>query len=488
MPDDRLKEFAPLFYPGSHAVIGASANNKKFGGKFLSALLNFGYKGKLFPVNPQEKEVLGLKAYASVRDIPGSVDLASIAVPARAVPDVLEECLSKGIKAAQILSAGFSEVGDEGKELEERIKKTAAKGIRVIGPNCFGVYCPKGGLTILPGDYLPRESGPVAFISQSGGYAIRVPRRAEGWGIKYSKVISYGNACDINECDLLEYLYHDPDTKIITAYIEGVKDGARFFNLLREITKKKPVILWKGGLTRGGARAAHSHTASLGGNETVWEAVFTQTGAICVNNLEELLDTTQAFLHLPPIKRRNVCVVGGGGGIGVAAADACERESLTLPLFSNDLQKKLASLVPPAGASVRNPVDVASPFPPAPMLTGVLESVVTGADIDVLMVDEIEMYHVIRKGQDLPFGDEILKDVAQVPVDIRDKYQKPVVIVLPVEAISSDMLESEGARRKVRDYYFEQDIPVYLTLERAVKALSRFIGYYERKETVVPVI
>ena len=245
MASDRLEEFAPMFYPKSHAVIGASANTRKFGGRFLATLLGFGYGGKLYAVNPQESEILGLETFARVGDIPEPVDFASIAVPARAVPEAVEECLAKGIKAVQILSAGFTEAGEEGRRLEEEVARTAARGIRIIGPNCFGIYCPAGGLTILPGERLPKESGPVAFISQSGGYAVRVPRRASGWGVRFSKVISYGNACDVNECDLVEYLHQDPETKIITGYIEGVKDGSRFFKLLQEVCQTKPVILWK---------------------------------------------------------------------------------------------------------------------------------------------------------------------------------------------------------------------------------------------------
>jgi len=474
-----------MFYPKSHAVIGASANVRKFGGRFLGVLLSFGYGGKLYAVNPQESEVLGLETYARVGDIPGPVDLASIAVPARAVPEVIEECLAKGIKAAQILSAGFSEAGEEGKRLEEEVARTASRGIRIVGPNCFGIYCPDGGLTILPGANLPKESGPVGFISQSGGYAIRVPRRASGWGIKFSKIISYGNACDVNECDLVEYLYQDPETKIITGYMEGVRDGPRFFKLLQEVCQTKPVILWKGGFTRGGARAAHSHTASLSGDEAIWDAAFRQSGAIRVNSLEELLDTTIAFLHLPPHRGRRVCVVGGGGGIGVAAADACERAGLSVPLFSAELQGKLASIVPPAGASVRNPVDVGGPFPPPPMLRAVLETVLNEGVVDTVIVSELELARITDLFQDrMQMPGYSSGEIAEVPVDMKKRFGKPVIMVLPVEAIGADALQFEGARRNTRDYFISEGLPVYLTLERAAKALANLIGYYEFRDAV----
>ena len=466
-------------------MIGASADVRKFGGRFLDTLLSFGYSGKTYPVNPQESQIQGLKVYPRVGDIPEPVDFATITVPARAVPGVVEECLAKGIKAAQILTAGFREIGEEGQKLEEAVAETAARGIRIIGPNCFGVYCPAGGLTILPGQSFPKESGAVAFISQSGGYAIRVVRRASGWGVRFSKVISFGNACDVNESDLLEYLGQDPATKVITGYIEGVKDGPRFFKTLREVSRTKPVILWKGGLTRGGARAVSSHTGSLGGEAATWDAVFRQSGAVRVNSLEELLDTTIAFLHLTPPPGRKVSVVGGGGGINVAAADACERIGLSIPLFSAELQTKLASMLPPVGTSVRNPVDVASPFPPPAVLRAVMETVFNEGGVDMVILDEIEFSaaSTIMRPQQEPSGSS-RGDLAEVPIDIKRRLGKPIVMVLPVEATSADATELEGTRRHTRDYYLGQGIPVFLTLERAAQALVNMVAYYERRSLI----
>ena len=481
MPSSRLEEFAPIFYPRSHAVIGASADGRKFGGRFLQALLNFGYPGRLYPVNPQESQVLGLTTYPSVGDIPEPVDFASVAVPSRAVPGVVAECLAKGVKGVQVLSAGFSEISDDGRLLEEEIARIASKGIRVIGPNCFGIYCPDGGLTILPGDYLPKDSGNVAFISQSGGYAIRVPRRAEGLGIRFSKVVSYGNACDVNECDLLEYFAEDSETEIVTAYLEGVRDGPRFFRLLKEIGGVKPVIIWKGGLSEGGARAAHSHTASLSGEKNIWDAVFRQTAAVQVSSLEELLDTVLAFHHLGETAGRRICPVGGGGGIGVAAADTLEGVGLSVPVFTAELQRKLTALIPAAGASARNPVDVANPFPPPPMLRAVLETICTEAEIDIIIVDEIEMVMVVPREGDAAPPAGLFDELMRVPAEIKEKYAKPVVAVMPVEAVSMATLASEGERRHARDFLHERGIPVFLTLERAARALVNLTGYYRRR-------
>ena len=451
----------------------------------MKVLLSFGYAGKVYPVNPRESQILGFKTYSSVGDIPGPVDFATITVPAEGVPEIVEQCLVKGIKALQILTSGFSEISEAGRKLEERIVNTAARGMRIIGPNCFGVYSPAGGLTILPGENFPRESGPVAFIGQSGGYTNRVTQRAGAWGVRFSKVISYGNASDVNECDLLEYMHQDPETRVIAAYLEGVKDGPRFFKLLQEVSKTKPVILWKGGLTPGGARAVHSHTGSLGGEEAIWNAVYRQSGTVRVNSLDELVDTILAFQHLPPHQGRRVSVVGGGGGVGVAAADACERARLSVPMFSAELQKKLLAIIPPVGSSARNPVDVGGPSVPPAILKAVLEAVLTEGDMDTVIVDNLQMFLPGSSAGDRDEqSDSIVIERAEVPVDVKKKFGKPVMVVLPVEAMDAHAVEAEGARRRARDYYLGEGIPVFLTLERAARALANVIGYYERRDAV----
>ena len=488
--NSKLEEFASIFQPRSHAVVGASADVTKFGGRFIRVLLTFGYPGKLYPVNPRESDILGIKTFSRVTDIPEEVEFATITTPAPTVPAIVNECLAKGIKAVQILSSGFREVGPEGQQLEEQITRTATRGIRVIGPNCFGVYSPTGGLTILPGGELPRESGTVAFLSQSGGYAIRGANRATGLGIRFSQVVSYGNACDINECDLLEYFYDDPKTKVILGYIEGPRDGRRFFHLLKEVCQRKPVIIWKGGLTGGGARAVASHTGSLAGEEMVWDGLFRQTGAIMVNSLDELIDTTLAFLYLPTYRGRRLTIIGGGGGIGVAAADTCERVGLSVPIFSPELQRRLATMVPPVGTSTPNPVDVGSPFPQPSALRSVLETVLSEDKVDLAIVSELYMSmasHMLgRMDNSTPNIrlDTVVDELAQIPVEVKKRVGKPLVMVLPVEAMALEHIEAEEARRKVVNYYLAEGIPVFLTLERAVKALANVIGYYERRDAI----
>ena len=282
MDDRKMEELEEIFNPKSVAVVGASSS-MKFGSFFLNSLKGFGFEGDLYPVNPKESEIMGLKSYPSVKEIPGDVDLVGISVPAKYVPGVMMDCKEKGVKAVEIFSSGFSELNEDGIALDEELVSIARDGsFRIIGPNCFGIYCPSSKLTLLPGYDFSKESGPVAFIGQSGGYSADLCVRAKGWGINFSKVISYGNASDLNETDFMEYFLNDPETKIITAYIEGIKDK-RFVEVLRDVTKEKPVIIWKGGLTKSGARAVSSHTGSLGGQENLWKAVFRQTGAIQPN-------------------------------------------------------------------------------------------------------------------------------------------------------------------------------------------------------------
>jgi len=479
---EKLDELEPLFCPRSIAVIGASTNEAKFGGRFLQALLDFGYRGPLYPVNPKGSEILGLKMYPSVRDIPGPVDLADIMVPARLVPQVLEDCLAKGVRAAQIYTSGFAETHEEqGRLLEEELKALAKRGIRIIGPNCFGVYCPEGGHTLLPGGDFPRESGPVAFISQSGGHAVEFGRLARGAGIRFSKAVSYGNACDVNESDLLEYMAHDPKTRIITMYLEGPRQGRRFLRLVDEVAREKPVLIWKAGLTGAGARAVYSHTASLAGEEAIWEALFRQTAARRVNSLEELADAAVAFLHLPPATGRRVGIVGGGGGISVAAADACDRAGLEVPPLSHDIQERLRSVLPPAGAAFRNPVDLGTPIVFPNVFEAVVEAVASADNIDTVIATQA-MYYVLtgKLGPPPEQRPAAVRALVEVAPKVRDKYGKPVVIVLPIGGDELDMLDAEKGRREIRDSYLEMGVLSYPTLERAVRAVAHVSHYHEK--------
>jgi acyl-CoA synthetase (NDP forming) len=479
---DKLTELEPLFYPKAIAVVGASTNEAKFSSVFLKALIDFGFRGPIYPVNPKGSETLGLKMHPSVKDIPEPVDMACVMVPAAEVPQALEDCLVKGIRCAQVVSSGFSETGDErGRRLEEELVGLAGRGIRLIGPNCFGVYCPEGGLTLLPGGEFPRESGPVGFITQSGGHAVEFGRLARATGVRFSKVISYGNACDLNECDLLEYLAQDEKTRIIAMYLEGPREGRRFLRLVDDVGREKPLIIWKAGLTDAGTRAVHSHTASLAGEEAIWDALFAQTAARRVDSFEELVDATVAFHSLPPTTGRRVGVVAGGGGVSVAAADACDRAGLTVPALSPDSQQRLRSTLPPAGTAFRNPVDIGAPLALPPIFAEALETVARDESVDTVIVTQA-MYHVFA-GTLGPPPDKLAAFVGALTdavVKVRDRVGKPLVVVLPIGGDELPMMEAERGRREIRDTYLEARIPTYPSLERAARAVGHVAHYYER--------
>jgi acyl-CoA synthetase (NDP forming) len=485
MVNDEKKALAAQFFqPKSIAVIGVSANQTAFGTLYLAALLNFGFKGKLYPVNPRGGSLLGLTVYPSLGDIPDSVDLAVVSVPGPAVSGILESCLTKGIRAAIVLSAGFSEAGEEGKKLEGEINRVIAKGMRVIGPNCFGIYCPRGGLTVLPGKDFPKESGPVGLVAQSGQFTEMIVLASRGLGVRFSEAISYGNACDLNETDFIELLADDPETKVIACYIEGVKDGRRFLEAVRRALRVKPVLIWKAGLTSTGRKAATSHTGSLAGSEAVWNTFFTQTGAIRVDSIDDLIDSTIACLHLLSRGGRRVALLSGSGGSAVIGADVCESGGLELPAFSPEGQQKISSYLPPIITGVRNPVDLGNPVPPAEMLTPILETVAGAEQVDTIIVGRM---FLSVKGPTLVGGypksfEQGREGLREVPVLVKEKYGKPIIMVLSEETSDSGEveIEFEADRRKLRDYYLANGMPVYPTLNRAAKAIMNVVRYKER--------
>jgi acyl-CoA synthetase (NDP forming) len=308
------------------AVVGASTNPDSPGHDYVRSLLDFGYGGAIYPVNPRATELLGLKAYPSLGDVPGDVDYVICCIPSEGVLGVVDECRAKGARVLQLFTGRFSETGrSEGVRLErELMRRIRAAGLRVIGPNCMGVYYPAGGLSFRPD--LPKEPGGVAFLSQSGNNAVELILHAAVRGLRFGKVVSYGNAADLDVPDFLSFLAGDPETEVIAAYLEGVHDGRRFLAALRSAADAKPVVILKAGRTAAGARSAVSHTAALAGSHAVWWGALRQAGALQVDTLEEAIDMLAAFSFLRRPRRlggRRVGVVGGGGGRSVQSADAC---------------------------------------------------------------------------------------------------------------------------------------------------------------------
>jgi acyl-CoA synthetase (NDP forming) len=346
-----------LFHARSVAIVGVP-RGMKTGKVFLLALLDQGFDGRIYPVNPRAEQIEGIKAYARVADIPGPVDLAIVLVPSQNVLEVVRECAAKGVKGAVLFTAGFKETGTQrGADLEAELLRVArAAGMRLIGPNGMGLYCPKTGLSFFP--QASKESGPVGMISHSGSLTNILGVMGEQKGIRFSKVISSGNECDLTAADFLDYLGRDPDTAIIGAYIEGVKDGPYFRETLRQASLHKPVIMWKVGLTSAGARASASHTGALASAPEIWQGVLQQTGAIPVVGFEAMVDALMGFSMLPTGPGNRLAVISGPGGLAVSAAEACDRQGLKLAQLSAGTISELARLINFSGTSLRNPVDV----------------------------------------------------------------------------------------------------------------------------------
>jgi acyl-CoA synthetase (NDP forming) len=347
-----------LFHPSSIALVGiTTAETWHWTLTFLEGLLEIGFDRPLYLVNPKGGEIKGHKVHTSLKDIPGNIDYVIGLVNAQIAPRLVEECAEKGVRAIHFCTAGFSETGEEDRvKLESELVEIARrKGIRILGPNCMGIYCPKSRLSYSPA--FPRESGPVGVISQSGGNSVYLVRQAALRGVRFSKVISYGNARDINESDLLEYLANDVDTKIIALYIEGINDGVRFRRAMEAATKEKTVILLKGGATEGGARAAAGHTAALAGSRATWEALCRQLGIISVSSIEEMIDVLVTLRFLPLPRGRNAVLFGAGGGASVLITDEFERRGLTVPPLPPEIVAQIREFTPIAGNILRNPVD-----------------------------------------------------------------------------------------------------------------------------------
>jgi acyl-CoA synthetase (NDP forming) len=478
---DQATVFDRIFHPANIAIIGVSVQGSMFGSGILNSLTAIGFEGEIFAVNPKGGEYNGRKIYRSVEEITKPLDFAIIAVPAERVPEALESCRKMGIAGAEILSAGFTETGTaKGKALEEDIKKISSRGIRVIGPNCFGIYCPRSGLTLLPGPDLSRESGPVGFISQSGGMSIDYAHIGKWMGVRFSKVISFGNGADLRETELLEYLGSDLETDVISMYIEGVEDGREFLKVLKEVASKKPVIINKGGLSEAGSRAVASHTASMGGSKIIWESALRQAGAIQVGDLWEMAEAALAFSLLPLKEYRGISVAGGGGALGVSACDAADTYGLTLPVFDEDLSEEILSVLPRPGSSARNPIDAANPFVGPDAFRHVFLK--AGSDLRVDIQALIQLLHHY-KTISLSLGLDSVQDVtpfrelAKVMREAWDITGKPVILILPDFKQGRESLDIGEMIREARHVFLGSGIPVFHDLAHALRALGHVSRY-----------
>jgi len=346
-----------LFEPASVAVIGASAEKNKVGNIILGNMIESGFQGSLYPINPRYPEIMGLKCYPRITDVPGPVEMAVVVVPAKFVLQVMEECGQKGVKAAVVISAGFKEVGLEGAKLEKQLGEIAHRyGMRVLGPNCLGLVNTHHHMNATFAQEGPRE-GNIAISSQSGAICVVILDWAANINIGFSKFISVGNKLDVDEGHLLEYLREDPQTKVIGMYIEGTDRGREFLRQAELTTRVKPVIALKAGRTSSGAKAASSHTGAMSGSDKVYDAAMRQAGVVRVKSIEEMFDLLQAFSTMPLPDGEGLAIVTNAGGLGVMAADACSDNGLTLASFEAATFEKLKQGLRPA-ASLYNPIDV----------------------------------------------------------------------------------------------------------------------------------
>jgi acetyl coenzyme A synthetase (ADP forming)-like protein len=346
-----------FFNPKSIAVIGASKTPGKVGHDILKNIIQYGYDGAVYPINPAADEILGRKAYPSLQDVPDKIDLAVVVIPSKNVLDVIGQCGAKGIDSAIVITAGFRESGIEGSKLEtELINKAREAGVRFIGPNCLGMIDTHSKINASFAAGMPAK-GNIGFFSQSGALCLAILDRALPDEIGFSKFISMGNKADISDIDIMLALAEDENTKVILGYIEGVGDGRRFMEVAAEVSRKKPVIILKSGITSAGAKAASSHTGALAGREAAFDSAFKQSGVIRVDTINELFNYAVAFASQPLPKGPNIAIITNSGGPGILAADACDKAGLQLIPLHKELVDELRTFLPPV-ASFYNPIDI----------------------------------------------------------------------------------------------------------------------------------
>ncbi|MHC1587744.1 MAG: acetate--CoA ligase family protein [Candidatus Syntropharchaeia archaeon] len=427
-----------FFAPKTVAVIGASRKKGKVGNTIFRNLLS--YKGKVYPVNVRGKKIFGRKVYRSVLELE-DVELAVIAVPPDVVPKVLKECGEAGVEAAIVITGGFSEVGR--KDLEEKMRKVVGR-MRMIGPNTLGVIDRYSGLdTVFTFSERPGK-GNVSVITQSGGVGMKIMEELRKNFIGISKFVSYGNALDVNECDLLEFLGEDEKTGVIAIFIEGARDGMRFLNVARKVSRKKPVVFLKGGKTRRGARAATFHTSSLAGEYKLYSSLLREAGLIEAFTLEELVDYVKVLSKVPIPKGNDVAIVTNGGGLGVLASDECERQGIKLRKPNKGIRSVRKEM--PSHVVLENPFDVTGDADDERFLK-IMSFCSEHYDCIILMFLELPS---LSKD----FGKKI----------VRFWKRKKIPLVCCTNGKSASLLEKAG-------------IPTYPTPERAVKAVKVLLEY-----------
>jgi acyl-CoA synthetase (NDP forming) len=458
-----MEDFKALFAPRSIALVGIP-RSFKIGTLFLMALKDQGFAGPIYPVNPHASEIEGLRSYPCLADVPDPLDMVIVMVPKGQVMTVLEDCARKRVKSVILYTSGYGESGErEGVEEQERIGEMARRGgFRLLGPNCMGIHSSDSGLAFFP--QMPRVSGKVGFISQSGSLCNLLMRAFEPRKIFFRHAVSYGNGCDIDLPELLEWMGKQPDVPLLCAYTEGVRDGRSLTKALESVAGRKPLVMWKVGSTGAGQRASAAHTGSLSGEETLWNALFHQFGVLDVSSLEEMMDLVMTLHHLPSSEQGRIVLVSGPGGPVVSAADAAERCGLQMACLEDRTAKRLRSILPATGTSWGNPVDVG--------LSASFELNLYMDTLQVLTEDpNVDAILVIGAG----VTDEMNQTYTEGLIRISEGTEKALLaIAYPGFAQPEDWLAPLcGA-----------GIPVYPTPERALRAYGRmreFIDFCGRR-------
>lgn len=452
-----MKDLTGLFNPKSVAVVGASSQEEKVGYIITDNLKKCGFKGDIYPINTKaDGELLGLPAYKSVLDIPGDVDLAVMSIPAKFMNSALEECGQKGIKNVIVITAGFKEVGGEGVKLEQEMAEIANKyNMNVQGPNCLGSIDTHTPMNASFAQMMPKP-GNIAFVSQSGAMTVAILDWSISEGIGFSKVVSLGNKVDISEIDVIEQLADDENTDVILCYLEGISDGERFLEVMKRVTKIKPVVILKSGSSSAGARAVSSHTGALAGNDSTFDAAFENCGVMRARSMQDLFDYGSAFSNSDLPKGKRIAVITNAGGGGVLTADKIEDIGLELADLSQETMDKLQEVIPSEG-SVQNPIDVLGDAAPQ-RYEDTLDIVLAEDDIDSVII------------MACPTASYKPQEVGEAIVQAKKKSDKPIMVV---NMGGPSFVEENKVLR-------DNHISTFVFPETAVKAL----GALERYETI----
>jgi acyl-CoA synthetase (NDP forming) len=444
-----------FFAPASIAIVGASPEKGKLSGIIIESLKGSGFNGKVFAINPKYTQVLGIPCLPSIQEIKGTVDIAIFCVPAKVIPHLLSEGAGS-IKGAVIVSGGFAETGEEGKALEKEVKDISRRlGVRVIGPNCLGIYDTVSRLDtfFIPSERLKRPAkGGLSIISQSGSFAVTAMDELSREGIGVARVISYGNKADVNESDLLGFLSEDNATSVVALYIESIEDGQRFIETAKRCSLKKPLLAVKVGKMGAGASAARSHTGAMTGRYEIYRAAFRKAGIAEVSGYEELIDGCKALCLQARAKGKRVMIITDGGGMGVNIADAAAAGGLSVPGLDESVKEGIKDAFPPFFAA-GNPMD----------LTGSVTNEQFALAFEKTMSEDFFDIAIIAALWGPPgLSDSLVSLLAQKAGEIK----KPVVICSP-----------GGAYARERDRLFrESGMPVYATPEAAVRAAKALAG------------